>query len=167
MASYFEAYGEAEQRAAKRNRVLQIAAGCIAGSLILFFVLRAVFENYGEERQVKLFVADLKKGDFKAAYSLWGCTDAAPCKNYAFEKFMDDWGPDSPYAKLNGPEAGSGDSCGTGVVVAIEAKAAEPIPLWVDRATKVIGYSPDPECRKRRWRFRAFFRKMMGKPAEE
>ena len=52
-----------------------------------------MFHNYREERQVKSFFGLLGAHDYKAAYALFGCTDAKPCRYYPFDKFMEDWGP--------------------------------------------------------------------------
>jgi hypothetical protein len=158
--SYLEAYGEAEQRRARRRANLKWSVVILVSAGILGLTLFSIFENYGEEQQVKAFVERLKAKDYQAAYRMWGCTETTPCRDYSFQKFMDDWGPGSPHANAATAEAGSGDTCGTGVVIAVDFKGSEQVPLWIDRTTRTIGFSPDPECRKKRWHFREFFRNL-------
>ncbi len=57
----------------------------------------------------------------------------------------------------------AGDSCGTGVVVPVDLKSAEPVSLWGRRGTKILGFSPDSECRKGSWHIREFFQSLFGK----
>lgn len=163
MASYLEEYGQAERQHQKRVQIFKWSAGLILFGALSGFILYSVFQNYSEEQQVKHFVELLRKKDFQSAYKMWGCTDATPCRDYSFDKFMEDWGPSSPHADAVGAKVEDGDSCGTGVVVPVDFKGTEPVPLWVERGNKVIGFSPDPECRKRRWQFRRFFRSLFNK----
>ena len=161
--SYLETYGAAEQQRAKRAAILKwCVIGVVAGAL-LGYILYSSFENYGEEQQAKAFVERLKAQDYQAAYRMWGCTEATPCRDYSFQKFLEDWGQGSPHANAATAEIGSSDTCGTGVVIPLEFKGTEPVPLWVERSTKTIGFSPDQECRKKRWHFREFFRNLFNK----
>lgn len=163
MASYLESYGEAEERSAKRARMMKLFFGSLLVGTIAAFVLISMFRNYAEERQVGTFVDLLKKQDYHSAYAMWGCSDANPCRDYSFEKFQADWGPNSPHANASLASVRDGDTCGTGVMVPVDFKGLEQVPLWVDRGTKTIGFSPDPECRKKHWHFRAFFRSLFNK----
>jgi len=56
-------------------------------------IFYAVFKNHSEQQQAKAFVASLIAQDYQGAYRMWGCTDANPCRDYPFNRFMDDWGP--------------------------------------------------------------------------
>jgi len=113
---------------------------------VLGAILYGVFKNYGEEQKAKAFVALLRSQDYAAAYQMWGCTDAHPCREYSLEKFMADWGPKSPHADQSSAKIGVSQSCGSGVVIRLDYKGAEPMPLWVERASKIISFSPWPEC---------------------
>jgi hypothetical protein len=76
---------------------------------------------------------------------MWGCTQDTPCKYYPPEKFNEDWGPGSPFAK--GPtKITDVDACGTGVVFHLEIPNAEDVGLWVQRDTNVISFAPWPRC---------------------
>lgn len=163
MASYLEAYGEGETKRAQRVRLFRWVLAAFAAVVIVGSLLYSIFVNYSEEQQVKQFVALLQKKDYQAAYRMWGCTDAAPCRDYSFAKFMEDWGPNSPHANAAAARVGSSDTCGTGVVIPVNFKGGESVPLWIDKGTKIIGFSPDPECQKKRWHFKEFFRSLFGK----
>ncbi len=163
MAGYLEAYGAAEQQHAKRVKSIKWTAGSLAVLLVLGAILFSVFRNFAEERQVKAFVELLKNKDYQSAYRMWGCTDATPCRDYAYTRFLEDWGPSSPHADAANAKIGDGDTCGTGVVVPLDFKGTEEVPLWVERANKTIGFSPDPECRKKRLHITAFLRSVFKK----
>jgi len=104
MAAYLANYGAGEEQREKRIQRLLIVGGVILGVSALYWLtfktpilekyIRAVqvLKNYREEKQTEEFLALLRKGDNKGAYRLWGCTDEKPCRDYAFQNFMDDWG---------------------------------------------------------------------------
>jgi hypothetical protein len=143
VSSYLEGYGAGEER---RNRILKwLALGTVL-VIILGVVLYFRFRNYAEEKQIESFLDHLRNKDFKSAYALWGCTDANPCPNYAFEKFMEDWGPASPAANIAALKLGTTKSCPTGIIQFVEAPGQPEIHLWVDRSDKTIGFSPWPVC---------------------
>src|SRR5579863_2089043 len=95
--SYLDQYGVAE---VKRERVLSrtilslIALVAVSGFLYFWF------KNYTEEKRVREFLAALEQGDYAQAYTYWGCSVQAPCPNYAFPSFLEDWGQSSPVGKL-------------------------------------------------------------------
>ncbi len=163
MASYLEAYGEGEEQHAKRLRIFKWIVIAVVLTAVSGFVLYEIFQNYSEEHEVQAFLERLKNKDYQGAYAMWGCTAQTPCRDYAFEKFLEDWGPNSPHANIAAAKIGSSDTCGTGVVIPIDFKGTEAVPLWIDRGSKIIGFSPDPECQKRRWRFREFFHSLFHK----
>lgn len=143
MSSYLEGYGAGEER---RNRILKWLALGMVLLIILGVVLYFQFRNYAEEKQIESFLNHLRSKDFKSAYALWGCTDAKPCPNYAFEKFMEDWGPASPAGNIAAVKLGTTKSCATGIIQFLEAPGQSEIHLWVDRSDKTIGFSPWPVC---------------------
>ena len=97
MAGYLDHYGEVHEQRAKRTKLLAaIVLIALFGGGGLYLALR----NYRQKAQVKQFVELLQKSDYTAAYRLWGCTDAKPCPDYPFTKFMEDWGPKSKYAQI-------------------------------------------------------------------
>lgn len=156
MASYLETYGEAEQHRAKRIRSVKWIVSVVVIAAVAGLILWSVFQNHSEEARVNLFLDHLKAQDYQDAYRMWGCTEATPCRDYSFTRFMDDWGPKSPHANAASAKAGGADTCGTGVVVPVDFNGTDQVPLWVEKSTKIIGFSPDPECRKKRLRIREF-----------
>jgi hypothetical protein len=159
MSSYLEAYGSSEEQRAKRIRLIKISALALFCALVLGAVLYGIFKNHGEERQAQAFVAALRSQDYQAAYRMWGCTDAHPCADYPLDKFMGDWGPKSPHADQSSAHIGVSQSCGSGVVIRLDYQGAvEPVPLWVERGSKVISFAPWPECPGRHLHIGAWLR---------
>jgi hypothetical protein len=147
MSSYLETYGASEEHRVQRIRLVRNSAIILFAVLIAGGILYGVFKNYSEEQQVKNFVALTRSQDYRGAYALWGCTDAHPCPEYSFAKFMDDWGPKSAHADESSARIGLSQSCGSGVVIRLDyAGSEEPVTLSVERGTKVVGFAPWEEC---------------------
>ncbi len=162
MAGYLDHYGAGDEQREKRNKILLIAGGCALFALFLWFfffvwdkteILRVaplarlaqVLRNHREESRVKDFFDLLQRKDYKAAYALWNCTDAHPCRDYPFNEFMKDWGPASPRggARYTIPRS---RSCGSGVIVTADSGSNQEDALWVQRSDMAIGFSPYPVC---------------------
>jgi hypothetical protein len=143
MAGYLEGYGAGEER---RERIVRWIVLSAVLAVIIAIVGYFQFRNYREEKQISLFLEDLKRQDYKAAYALWGCTDANPCPQYAFNKFLEDWGPQGRYANVAGAKRGKTKSCDTGVIQFIEFPGTNEAQLWVERRDKVLGFAPWPVC---------------------
>ena len=163
MSSYLEAYGAAEEKRAGTLRLLKITVISLLCAATVGLILYAIFKNYPEERQLKLFVTLLQKKDYPGAYRMWGCTEAQPCPNYSFDRFLEDWGPKSAHADASSAHIGLSQACGTGVVLRIDYSSAEPVPMWVERDTKIIGFAPWPECPGRHLRIGAWLRSLFNK----
>jgi len=147
MASYLEEYGASEELRARRIRLLKISSILLACALLASVTLYTLLKNRGEEQQAKLFAHLLNDHNYSEAYKLWGCTTEHPCPNYPEGKFLEDWGPHSAHADQSSAEIGLSQSCGSGVIIRLDYPGSEePVPLWVERATKVISFSPQPEC---------------------
>ena len=144
--SYLDTYGV---RDARREKIVKRLLAAAAAILILGLILYFQFRNYAEEQQVKTFIEHLKRGDYKAAYGLWGCTDATPCPQYAFDKFMEDWGPSSPQAKIAEAKVASTKSCEGGIIQFLRFPDNHEVQLWVERKDKTIGFAPWPICNPR------------------
>src|SRR5271170_3806102 len=139
MSSYLEAYGASEEIRARRIRLIKISSVVLACVLVASVGLYALLKNRSEEQQAQLFVHLLSDHNYSEAYKLWGCTESNPCPNYPIGKFLDDWGPRSTHADESSAEIGMTQSCGSGVVIRIDyAGTEEPVPLWVERASKTI-----------------------------
>ena len=163
MSSYLEAYGAAEERHAQRIRILKISSIILACVLVAGVILFAIFRNYAEEQRAKTFVELMRARNYQAAYALW-CSAANPCPSYAFSKFMEDWGPQSAHADESSAHIGMSQTCGSGVVVRLDYSGnQEPVPLWVERESKMIGFAPWPECPGRHLRIGAWLKSLFGR----
>jgi len=140
MAGYLDHYGAGEER---REKAVKTIAVALVVSLVALGALYFVFKNWRQERQVKEFFELLAKQDYQPAYSLWGCSEAKPCRDYPFPEFYKDWGP--PSGKT-GPEIAKTRSCGSGVIVTVRYSNKPEEKLWVERGDLVIGFSPWPGC---------------------
>jgi hypothetical protein len=142
MPGYLDSYGAGEER---RIRIIKTILISVVSAVVLGGILFFVFHNFREERQVKQFLALLKSGDYKGAYALFGCTDAEPCRGYAFDKFMEDWGPASGHNLANARVTGS-RSCGSGVILTVEYGQNQQEKLWVERKDRTVGFPPFQGC---------------------
>jgi hypothetical protein len=162
MAGYLDQYGVADR---KRESAIK--------KIILVFVLAIAayvawlgdafgVRTWSQARAVDGFLEMLAKQDYQAAYRMWGCTPETPCKAYDMGKFSEDWGPKSAYSKASQAKVENVDYCDAGVVFNLTFPGAEPVNLWVERATNVISFSPWPQCPGRHWQFRQFFKKLFS-----
>ena len=143
MAGYLDQYGVGDER---RERFLKYGALILVAVLAVGGVLYFLFKNYREEAQAKRFFALLANHDYTAAYALWGCTDAKPCRDYPFPEFMKDWGPQSAHGNPAEFRITKSRSCGSGVILTVQTGGSEPERLWVQRSDHVLGYSPYQGC---------------------
>jgi len=141
MAGYLENYGAGDERREKitKTAILGLVALLVAGAVGYIF-----FHNYPEERQAKRFFELLESRDYKSAYALWGCTDAKPCRDYAMTEFLKDWGPGQ--APASDVEVLDAESCGSGVIVDVQAGKAGDKKLWVERDTHILAFPPFDRC---------------------
>lgn len=143
MAGYLDAYGVADLRRERiRKRIIIWGLAIVIVATVGYFA----FRNFREERQLKNFFTLLEQKKYQEAYALWGCTPDSPCKYYSAEKFLEDWGPASPYANPQNIRTLHEDVCGTGVVFDIQAPKTEEVGLYVDRGTYVVSFAPWPRC---------------------
>ena len=158
MGSDWQTYGEGEER---RNRVVKILILSIIGLLILLWAFYLFFHNYAEKKTVSRFLEQVNKHDYAGAYADWGCTTAAPCKNYDYNRFLQDWGPDK---KISSPwEIVSVDGCKAFVTVNVQASGSELESLGVQRGSKTLMFAPAAECQEPQWRWKQFFRRIFGR----
>ena len=143
MAGYLDTYGESE---AKREKIIKVvgisAAILIIASGSLYFFMR----DFQEKQKLNSFRELILKKDYKAAYPMWGCTNSTPCSQYSFERFLRDWGPDSPVGKGSKVSVLRTNSCTATVIQVWNIGAKEEVNLVVNRKDKVIGFAPWPVC---------------------
>ena len=141
MAGYLDHYGAGEEQREKiiKRVVIAVLLLAVVGGLGY-----AIFRTYPEERQAKRFFDLLEAHNYQAAYALWGCTAATPCRDYPYPEFMKDWGPEA--SPVNTAEVLDGESCGSGVIVDVDAGKAGDKKLWVERKNRLLGFPPFDRC---------------------
>ncbi len=143
MPGYLDQYGVGEERRIKiiKTIVISLVSIAILGGILFF-----VFHNYREEQRVKQFLALLAAHDYKGAYAMFGCTDAKPCTAYAFDKFMEDWGPASGHGNAANARISRSRSCGSGVILTVDYGGQKQETLWVERKNMIVGFPPFDGC---------------------
>ncbi len=155
---YLGSYGVKD---AKREKRFYQIAGTIIGTALLGAFLWYYFRTWGEEQAVKQFFANLQAKNYKAAYTQFGCTGASPCRDYAFDKFLEDWGDKSTFADVSNVSLGLVEPCGNMVWVEVKRPGKPAIGLAVDPQTKAVGYALSARC-PGVWRVRDFPSKLMA-----
>jgi hypothetical protein len=141
MPGYLDQYGAGDEQRIRKIRKIVISVVSIAiAATILFFM----FRNFREEQRGKQFLALLNAKDYKAAYAMFGCTDAKPCSAYSFDMFMADWGPGSGHNLAAARITGS-RSCGSGVLLTVNYGSGQE-KLWVERKDMTVGFPPFQVC---------------------
>jgi hypothetical protein len=158
VGSYLQSYGAGEER---RNRTIKWLIISVIAVLLLAWFSYLFLHDYFETKTVKSFLAEVNSKDYQAAYRDWGCTEATPCPNYDFKRFLEDWGPNK---KISSPwKVDSVEGCQTFVTVNVTAKGSEVQSLGVERGSKTVMYAPAAECQEYRWNWKAFFRRITGR----
>jgi crotonobetainyl-CoA:carnitine CoA-transferase CaiB-like acyl-CoA transferase len=141
MAGYLDSYGAGEEQRAKITRAIALWGGAAFGvAAILWFVFHFVIPNRAQQGEVKRFFQQLSAQNYKQAYALWGCTDEKPCPDYPLAAFMRDWGPQA--VPTGAFEVLDGESCGSGVIVDIDAGKAGDKRIWVERKDGSFSFPP-------------------------
>lgn len=138
--SYLDEY--TDRSGERREKILKALALALVVSVVFGGVLYYFFKNFFEEQQVRQFLTLLQEQDYPAAYKLWGCTVEEPCRNYSYQDFLEDWGPDSPIGEVDDFSLGRSAEVGSGVIVEIRINGTPQPELWVEKDTKVVGFSP-------------------------
>jgi hypothetical protein len=145
MSEFLDNYGVVDERRERRVRriLYTLLSVAVVGGALWFF-----FRNYKEESRVKEFLTLLERKDYKTAYALWGCSDATPCRDYKFDRFMADWGPQSDAGNVAAIRRTKVKSCNNGIIQLLQIKGQD-VNLYIDRATLVVGFAPWPVCNPR------------------
>ena len=117
--------------------VLILVVSVLLGGIFYFF-----FKNYFEEHRVSSFLTALQKEDYERAYGFWGCSVENPCRDYNYEDFLEDWGPASHLGRVNSFRLGRSAEVGTGVIIEINVNGKAQPELWVEKDSKLVGFSP-------------------------
>ncbi|MBI3696788.1 MAG: hypothetical protein HY238_18370 [Acidobacteria bacterium] len=138
---YLDEFGVKEtqqERRRKRRLLTAMVILAVVGSLYY------EFKNFREEARVKEFLAVLQRADYPAAYAFWGCKVEAPCPNYDFKSFQEDWGPNPPskISKVRSYRLGTSHARGSGVIVPVVINDGPAIQLWVEKSNQTLGFAP-------------------------
>lgn len=141
MAGYLDQYGAGEEKRENfiRNSVLVALLAIAVLALALY-----LFRTFPETRTTKAFLNKLRAHDYAGAYVSWGC--AMPCQGYAYDKFLEDWGPKSEGAGNLVLRITDSESCGNGVMETVEVGGERQEKLFVEKGTKALSFSPLPKC---------------------
>ncbi len=138
--SYLDSYGVQE---ARRERFLKLGILSVVGVLIVGVVLFFWLRDRSEKKQVTAFLDALRARDYKAAYQYWGCSFDKPCREYPYERFLEDWGPSGPNANAAAARQTGGQHCKTGRIEVVQFPGNE-VQLWVEKKTQLVGFAPWP-----------------------
>jgi len=158
MSSFMEGYGVKE---ARRGRLILRIAITVFTVAILGTAGYLYFRTWSEERVFSKFKDTLAKQDYDAGYRMW-CTAEKPCKYYTIDKFKADWGPESPYAKLDQVSVRHIDYCGDGVVFDLASAGANPVALFVEHSTGRLDFYPYQRCVGKHLQIGPFFQRLFG-----
>jgi hypothetical protein len=146
MSGYLEGYGAGEER---RARIIKRAILALIVLLVVAGVAYFTLRDFREKQQLKAFLEALRNHEYQQAYTMWGCTESSPCPQYSYEKFLEDWGPQSPHSDVSRVSVSKTRSCSTGIIATVEFGKGEPELLWVERKDKTLSYAPWPMCNPR------------------
>jgi hypothetical protein len=157
MAGYLQNYGAGEEH---RNRIVKFIILGVLAALILALAAYLFLHNRSEEKTVEHFLAQVNAHDYKDAYVTWGCTEANPCRNYDYARFLEDWGPKT---KATSPwKIATVEGCNAFVTVNVTADGAALQSLGVERGARTVSYAPSSECQEKKWHWKQFFQRIFG-----
>jgi hypothetical protein len=140
MSAYLEGYGADDARREKiRNRILLALGILLVAAAAAYFL----FRDFREKKQAEHFFDLLRARNYETAYELWGCKASAPCRDYNYERFLEDWGPKVNLSKMTVVNT---QHCSNGILQTIRFGSEEPIPLWVNRGDLQLSFAPWPKC---------------------
>ena len=139
MSGYLENYGAGE---AKREGLVRWSLIAAVSVLVLSVVLFYSFRHVRERQALDTFLDALRKKDYQAAYATWGCTRANPCRYFAYEKFLQDFGPAGAYKDVGAVKFTQKWSCVGGIIRVVEFGPGNDVDLLVDYDKRLVAYAP-------------------------
>jgi hypothetical protein len=143
MSGFLDTYGQAD---ARRERKLKRALAALFALAALGLAAYWYLHDFREKRQVSQFLKLVAEHRYEDAYRLWGCDPSRPCRDYNMEKFLEDWGPKSPYGNVAKARIRRTRSCQEGIIQILEYAPGDEVFLYVDRQTRHLSYSPFGYC---------------------
>jgi hypothetical protein len=106
--------------------------------------------DFRPQWQARSFFSDLQNQRFEDAYRRWGCDKASPCRDYRFEKFLEDWGPQGRYGDPNRVQVEVIRHCEAGIIQTVNFGPPDStVHLFVGKSDRVVSFSPWPVCSPR------------------
>ena len=153
MSDFLEQYSTTDQTRDKVVRWILIVIAAVAAVWAIDWVLTTYgtynLRDVREQWQAHKFFSLLAGKQYEAAYKLWGCDVSQPCRDYNYQKFMEDWGPKSPAANLSKRNVHAVRHCKTGIIQVMDFGADDTVNLFVESRTLVVGFAPWPVCNPR------------------
>jgi hypothetical protein len=143
MAGYLDHYGAGEE---KRENIIKFIVFGLLFALVFGSLGYYLFKNHAQESKTRTFLDTVRKKDFTGAYALWGCRTATPCPGYAYDKFLEDWGPQGAAAHTDVLRITDSESCSAGVIITVQTAAEKQEKLWVEKKDNSLGFSPFEVC---------------------
>lgn len=137
MQSYLETYGAGDQ---KRERLIKRAVILVAVLLGAAALGWYFFRNFKEDRRVSEFVGLLQKKDYPAAYAMWGCTVDKPCRDYDYQRFLEDWSAGA-HADASAVQVNETRNCSGGIIRALKYPT-DTVLIFVSRSDLQISFPP-------------------------
>lgn len=136
---YLDQYAQGSQTF---DKLVKVVAYALLAVIIGYCFYWLFFRNWREERQVDRFLTALQEQRFEEGYEYWGCSVAEPCRDYLFDEFLDDWGPQSPIGPVKTFQLGRSYTQPTGAIVELSVNGVQQSNLWVDEVTEVLSFFP-------------------------
>lgn len=124
------------------DRIVKGVALSLLAAVVGYCFYWLFFRNWTEERQVRSFLTTVQEQRFEEAYEFWDCTVDEPCRDYLYEEFLDDWGPESPLGRVQNFDLGRSYTQPSGAIIELTVNGAKQSNLWVEESTKVISFFP-------------------------
>ena len=137
--SFLNEYGESDLR---RERFFKTLVALFLIAIALGLIYYTFFRAWAEQGQARAFLSALQESRYEEAYEYWGCSVGEPCRYYPYDAFLADWGPESELGPIESFELGSWYEQKTGVIIQVTINGKPRVNLWVEKATKQVGFSP-------------------------
>jgi hypothetical protein len=124
------------------DRIVKGVAYSLLAAVLGYCFYWLFFRNWTEERQVRNFLTTVQEQRFEDAYEFWDCSVSEPCRDYLFEEFLEDWGPESPLGAIRSYELGRSYTQPNGAIIEVIINGEKQPNFWVEESTKVISYFP-------------------------
>ena len=142
MSSYLATYGAGEQ---KKADLIKWSVLTVLGVAVLSVVLYYSFRHYRERGQISAFLEQIESKNFPEAYKLWGCSKEQPCRDYSYEKFLEDWGPAGEYKNAHQARISERFSCVGGIIRTLDFGQDRTVSLWVESKDLLVTFAPPPK----------------------